>query len=300
MKPDEIENTQAVKELVAQIKKGNCILFLGAGVHAPPPEDSPYVYPEEQRLPLGRVLAEKLADGCDYKQKFPKESYLDLQRVSLCFETTPGLGRSKLVDYLTNHLRTGKKPSPALVMLAGLPFKIFVTTNYDLLLESALRKFDKDPAIFVYNPRSDEPTPDMEEDPTAERPLIFKMHGDLNQRDSIVITDEDYITFIQRMSDKDILHPVPQTVRYRMQKWPTLFVGYSLRDYNLRLLFRTLHWHVDPANIQPSFSVDRNPDPLLLQVWQNERRLITFVTQDLWTFVPWLFKEIKGKEYQHE
>ena len=74
MKPDEIEVTQAEKELVAQIKKGNCILFLGAGVHAPPPEGSPYVYPEEERPLLGRGLAEVLADACDYKQKFPEES----------------------------------------------------------------------------------------------------------------------------------------------------------------------------------------------------------------------------------
>ncbi len=123
------------------------------------------------------------------------------------------------------------------------------------------------------------------------------MHGDFDDRASIVITDEDYITFVQRMSDKDALHPVPETIRYRMLKWPTLFVGYSLRDYNLRLLFRTLRWRVDPANFPQSFSVDRNPDPLILQVWQHERRFITFVTQDLWTFVPWLYKEVCGEEY---
>lgn len=300
MKPDEIKVTQAEKELVAQIKKGNCILFLGAGVHAPPPEGSPYVYPEEERPLLGRGLAEVLADVCNYKQKFPEESYLDLQRISLCLETEPGLGRSKLVDHLTENLRKGKKPSPALQMLAGLPFKIFVTTNYDLLLESALRKFDKDPAIFVYNPSPNELTRDMEEDPTEDRPLVFKMHGDLDARESIVITDEDYITFVQRMSDKDALHPVPQTIRYRMKQWPTFFVGYSFRDYNLRLIFRTLRWRVDPANFPQSFSVDNNPDMLFLRVYQNERHFITYITKDLWTFVPRLFEEVTGKEYQHD
>jgi hypothetical protein len=299
VKTDKVNDSRAVKELISDVKNGNCILFLGAGVHAPPPKDSPYVYPEEQRLPLGKDLAEKLADLCDYKKMFPEESSLDLQRVSLCYETTQGLGRKKLVDFLADHLTTGKKPSPALRMLAGLPFKIFVTTNYDGLLELALRKWDKDPYVIVYNPRSDKPTRDMEEDPTAKRPLLFKMHGDLDHRESIVITDEDYITFVQRMSDKHSLYPVPETVCYRMQKWPTFFVGYSLRDYNLRLIFRTLRWHVDPANFPSSYSVDRNPDPLFLQVYQHERRFITFVTQELWTFVPSLFKEIMGKEYQH-
>ena len=64
-----------------------------------------------------------------------------------------------------------------------------------------------------------------------------------------------------------------------MKRWPTLFVGYSLRDYNLRLLFRTLRWRIDPANFPRAFSVDRTPDPLILEVWQNQRRFITFIAQ---------------------
>jgi len=184
-------------------------------------------------------------------------------------------------------------------MLAELPFRIIVTTNYDRMLESALRKCDpeKEPDVFVYDPDAVEPTPDTRDDPTAERPLVFKMHGDIEDGGSMVITDEHYITFVQRMSDKEALHPVPQTVRYRMRQWPTLFVGYSLRDYNLRLLFRTLRWRIDTAEIPTSFSVDRNPDPLVLKVLQDKLKFVTFVAQDLWTFVPWLYKEVRGREY---
>jgi hypothetical protein len=299
MNHDQIEKAPALKRLVNQVETGNCILFLGAGVHAPPPESSPYTYPEEQRPPLGGALAQRLAEKCNFCQKFPDESPCDIQRVSLCFEYTHGLGRKGLVDSLQEHLVTEKKPSPAIEMLARLPFKIIVTTNYDRLFERALYDLDKDPEIFVYDPDSEKPTPDMLDDPTPEQPLLFKIHGDLKHPESIVITDEDYITFVQRMSDKKEagIHPVPQTVRFRMQRWPTLFVGYSLHDYNLRLLFRTLRWKVDRARVPPMFSVDREPDPLILQVWQNERHFITFVTHDLWVFVPWLYKEVHGEDY---
>ncbi len=293
MDPVEIEFTKAVKQLVKHVKKEECILFLGAGVHAPPPDGSRYVYPEEQRPPLGGDLAKRLAAECDFEQKFPDESPRDLQRVSLCFEKTAGLGRSSLVDFLDTHLKVGKKPSPILKMLAALPFRIIVTTNYDQLLENALVESEKHPVIFVYNPHLDEPTPDMAEDPTAERPLVFKMYGDIDRPDSIVITDEDYITFSQRMSAREALHPVPQIIRFRMRMWPTLFVGYSLRDYNLRLLFRSLRWRSDVADFPPAFIVDRHPDPLTLQTWQNERRFATFITQDLWTFVAWLRQEVQ-------
>ncbi len=287
-----------LKNLIKQIRNGECILFFGAGVHAPPPEDSEYKYALDSRPRLGRELVEIMAAECDFQKSFPDEPVLDLQRVSLCYETTASLGRSKLVDFLGSHVQEGKRPSPALEMLAALPFKIIITTNYDRLFEKALSKLDKDPHVFVYDPAppGNEPTPDLTTDPTYERPLLFKMHGDLDRRDSIVITDEDYITFVQRMSEKDIVHPVPQTIRFRMQRWPTLFVGYSLRDYNLRLLFRTLRWKVDTANFPPSFSVDRKPDPLILKVWQDERHFITFVTEDLWTFVPALHKAVQSEE----
>ena len=289
--------TPVLQNLVSLVSEGNCILFLGAGIHAPPPEDSPYRYPEEQRPLLGRNLAENLARKFCFDEEFSSESTYDLQRVSLFIETKRGLGRKTLVDNLDDLLRKEKKPSPALKMLSELPFKIMVTTNYDRLLESALVKQDKDPFSIVYDPNPDTPTRDMTEDPTVGRPLLFKMHGDLNHRESIVITDEDYITFVQRMLDKNAYNPVPQTVRFRMLRWPTLFIGYSLRDYNLRLLFRTLRWRVDTAEYPISYAVDREPDPLTLRVWQDERRIISFVIEDLWKFLPWLYKEVKGEKF---
>jgi hypothetical protein len=288
---------KVLEDLVAKVRMGDCVLFLGAGVHYPPPEGSPYQYSKSQAPPLGNSLAEILAKDCEFSKMLPKERTDDLQRVSLCYEATQGLGRKALVDALVKHLVEGKTPSPALRMLAALPFKIILTTNYDSLLERALRDCGKQVEPLIYDPKPDTVARDLVDDPTPDRPLLFKIHGDLAHRESVVITDEDYIGFVQRMSEKDQTHPVPRTVLYRMQKWPMLFVGYSLRDYNLRLLVRTLRWRIDKADIPTSYSVDPYPDPLILQVWQNERRLVTFFAQDVWTFAPWLYKEIVGKDF---
>lgn len=297
MSQQDSDSGRIISELVDVVKRGECILFFGAGVHASPDKDSGFDYPAAEQPLLGWPLTEEMAKTCQFQKKFPSEP-LDLQRVSLCYETDKALGRAKLVDFLSKHVQAGKEPSPALRMLAALPFKIIITTNYDRLFERALAQNGKDPHVFVYDPDppGHEPTPDLPHDPTTERPMLFKMHGDLDRRESIVITDEDYINFVQRMSEKDIVHPVPQTIRFRMQRWPTLFVGYSLRDYNLRLLFRTLRWKVDTANFPRSFSVDRQPDPLILKVWQDERQFITFLTEDLWTFVPALHRAVVDTE----
>jgi hypothetical protein len=293
--------TPALESLLGYVKKGECIVFLGSGIHAPPPKESHYKYPEEQRPPVGRALAEILAESSGFKKEFPDESSGDLMRVSLFIETTPGLGRKYLIDSLDSHLRgeegNEKVPSPAVKMLAELPFKIFVTTNYDLLLDDALNECKKKPYRILYSKSPDEPTKAIDKDPTAQRPLLFKMHGDLDERKAIVITDEDYITFVQRMSDKEQVHPVPRIIRDGMTRWPTLFIGYSLRDYNLRLLLRTLRWRVDESVIPVSFALDMKPDLLIRRVWQDKKQYVAFVVEDLWTFMPWLYKEIEGKEY---
>lgn len=48
--PERTEEMSRVLELVGDaVRGGHCILFLGAGVHAPPPDGSPFRYPAEQR-----------------------------------------------------------------------------------------------------------------------------------------------------------------------------------------------------------------------------------------------------------
>ena len=280
--------------IAARVREGECILFLGAAVHAGPPPDSSFDYPEEVRPSLAGHVVDDLARECDFATQFPTDAANDLQRVALCAELSPGLGRKWLVEYLADKLMARTRPSPMLQMLAQMPFRVVVTTNYDSLFETALAAAGKKPQKLIYEPTPNTPARQVLKDPTEKQPVVFKMHGDLEKPESIVITDEDYIQFVQRLAEKDRVNPIPGYVRERMQMWPMLFMGYSLRDYNLRLLFRTLRWEVDRAVDPGAYSVDRSPDPLILKVWQNERRLVTFLIQDLWSFVPQLHEALAG------
>jgi hypothetical protein len=193
-------------------------------------------------------------------------------------------------------------------MLAALPFPIIVTTNYDHLFDNALRRARtrngelKDPIVGIYDPKRTEPPEEVPLDPLEQRPVLLKIHGDIDKPESIVVTEEDYIVFIQRMSDHN-LHPFHQNIRVRMRNWPILFIGYSLKDYNLRLLLRSLRWKIDAVKLPLLFSVDPSPDKLIRSVWQGggEERIIYFVEKDLWEFVPALYRACMGKEYKaHE
>ncbi len=291
---------QIPNEIIESVKKGKCILFLGAMASAPSPEGSPFQY--KKTPPSGAELSRRLAARCEY----PHEDKTNLQRVSLYYQFRPGGSRQSLVQAITEEI-TGPDivPSSALRMLAALPFSIVITTNYDHLFDIALNRANtrdgrpKEPIRRIYDPNRPGPPEAVPLDPTEEKPILLKLHGDIDNAESIVVTEEDYITFIQRMGDRH-LHPIHENIRARMNSWPILFIGYSLKDYNLRLLFRTLRWHVDVANFPLSFAVDPYPDNLIVSVWQHgQKPMVNFIREDLWDLVPALYKVCMGVEY-HE
>ncbi len=287
----------AATAIARHVSAGRCILFLGAGVHYPPPPSAPparrYSYPRAERPPPGGDLSEVLARDCGFADDFPGESPRHLARVARCYEYVHG--RSALVDAVTHAVHDRTRPSPVLRALAELQFPLVATTNYDQLFEAALQSHGKRPHVCVYEPEPRRIAV-VPPDPTPEVPFVIKLHGDVKVRESLVITDEDYIRFVMRMGDKEPDNPVPETFRYFFKRWPTLFVGYSLKDYNLRLLFQTLRWKMDPSYTPRTYSVDPSPDPLVLDVLQNQQKYVTFVAEDAWEFVPRLYREVTGKE----
>lgn len=282
-----------LEEVAENVRAGECILFLGAGVHRPPSDGSPYVYLEAEQPPLGDALSRHLAESCDLVATYPKEAekISNLARVSQFYEILRS--RRQLVEEVGKKVADKTAPSPAVRALAQLDFPLIITTNYDPLFEKALRLGGKEPEIEIYDPAGDRESTMDSKKFSVQRPFLFKMHGDISRAESIVITDEDYIQFVLRMSET--ASPVPETFRYHFKRWPTLFVGYSLMDYNLRLLFKTLRWKVDAALRPDTYSLDLRPDPLILEVWENRRQYVKFITEDVWNFVPALYQSVTGK-----
>jgi hypothetical protein len=287
-------------DIVKSVSSGQCILFLGAMASAPSPTGCCYAYKSENALPNGTQLAESLALKCNY----PEKDNTNLQRVSLYYQFNGTPSRNRLVrDIVAEIAKPEIVPSPALHMLAGLPFRFIITTNYDHLFDLALRQAKtidgqaKDPIVKIYDPDLQRVPEMVPLDPSERRPVLLKLHGDIDRPESIVVTEEDYLVFIHKMSDQHH-HPIHDNLRCRINNWPVLFIGYSLKDYNLRLLFRTLRWHVDGANFPLSFSVDPTPDDLIVSVWQRgDKPMVSFVRENLWDFVPALYKACLNREY---
>jgi SIR2-like protein len=288
-------NDEIMKTIAEMVATGKCILFLGAGVHASPPDDSKYSYPETERPLLGRALAAHLAGRSKFVDRYPGDSPTNLQRVAFDFELYGPHNRKSLIKEIRGQVEAGKKPSPALRGLADLDFPLVMTTNYDTLFETALVQAGKKPFVGPYEKERYAATVDNAEfDPAS--PFVYKIHGDIEHPESVVVTDEDYIDFVLRMSDRPPSNPIPDTFALYFKHWPILFLGYRLTDYNLRLLFKTLRWNVDQSNVPKGFAVDPFPDVLIQKIYGDQWRYLTFIISDVWTFVPDLYCRVTGKE----
>jgi hypothetical protein len=75
----------------------------------------------------------------------------------------------------------------------------------------------------------------------GERPVIAKIHGTIGRgmqdRDSFVITENHYIDYL---SHTDIAQLIPVNIALRLRKSHFLFLGYSLNDWNLRVILHRL------------------------------------------------------------
>jgi hypothetical protein len=290
-----VDATKATKNLadwediVQAVSESRCVLFLGPGIHYPPPPDSGYEHPEEEPPFLAGRLAAILAEETGFLSEFPNESSHDLLRVAQWYELK--FGRRRLIDRIHSPFAT-RPPSLVLKALAALPFTCIVTSCFDQLFEQALSAAGKEPVVRIYDPQPTM-TKDIPDRPNPERPWLYKAYGDIGVPESIVITQDDFLQHAMRMGDVEDFHPVPLKFRFTIREYPTLCLGWTFRDFHLRFFWNTIRRNTDPAHLPRTYALDLFPDPLLLEMRQRYRDLF-FVEENIWTFVPQLHRAITG------
>lgn len=132
-------------------------------------------------------------------------------------------------------------------VLAGLPIRIFISTNYDDLMFDALKEAGKDPQRVIC-PWSDRFYADSIYDsdpgylPSVEKPLVYHLFGHLSVPDSMVLTEDDYYEFlIGFTANKKRTPPViPPAILRALTDSALLVLGFSLDDWAFRAFFRTV------------------------------------------------------------
>ncbi len=284
--------------------EGEVVPFLGAGANLCGRPDSPWE-PGCDYLPSGAELAAQLAGEVDY----PDPEDRDLMRISQYVHSV--LGWKPLYKYVRAPLDGSCPPTVLhtfLAELAGIlrerdvPRQVILTTNYDDALERAFDEAGEPYDLIWYEAQSERPDcgrfihdhdaspvpillPNqyVELDPD-ERTVIVKLHGAMVRadpsRDSYVITEDDYIRYLTR---SDIATQLPAVLRQRITERHLLFLGYSMRDWNLRVVLERLAGSGVMAN--QSWSVQREPSTaasteIELTLWGDRDVDLMFIELD--------------------
>lgn len=273
--------------VIQAIADGTVVPLLGAGVNlCGRPIPSPWQH--GRFLPSGDELASYLAEKFSYPQKETRE----LARVSQFAAVKMGSG--ELYQKLRKLLDADYPPTSLHELIASLPstldkkgygpqYQLVVTTNYDDVLERAFRSLNQSFDVvsyiadgeqkgrFLHWPHCEEPR--LIEKPneyvlSLDRTVILKIHGEIDRtnsdRDSYVITEDHYIDFLTR---SDIAVLLPPALVAKLRRSHFLFLGYGLRDWNLRVILHRI-WGEQKLKYK-SWAIQLNPDDLDCEFWKS-------------------------------
>jgi DNA-binding SARP family transcriptional activator/class 3 adenylate cyclase len=234
-------------------------------------------------------LATRLAQRFDY----PTDNGRLLPQVAQYVAVMKGSG--PLYDELHALLDTESSPTavhrffaslPPVLRDRGVPHQLIVTTGYDLALEQAFVDAGEEFDVVTYlaagpnrgrfchlAPDGSVRLIDLPNEyvdlSLEQRTVILKVHGQLDRTatrewESFVVTEDDYIDYLSRL---DIASVVPVSLAARLRRSHFLFLGYTMADWNLRVILNRL-WGDQPLSYR-SWAVQSQPMPLEREFWRR-------------------------------
>ena len=147
----------------------------------------------------------------------------------------------------------------SLLLLAALPLPVYVTTSYHTFIEVALKREGKQPRseICRWNENLASLPSIFETDrtyqPTLQEPLVYHLHGLDAHPSSLVLTEDDYLDFLVTISQNKAVIPLP--VRQALADSSLILLGYGLRSWDFRVIFRGLVKPTDNQRRPTSISI---------------------------------------------
>jgi NAD-dependent SIR2 family protein deacetylase len=242
--------------LIAQrISNGSIVPFFGAGASVsrglPSGSELTRILSEAANFPLPRRSPQPemaLAGQAPASGESRRRSE-DLSLVASYL--VQQIDSAKLSEELRKALSKNDGPGRLHTLLgAQKALLLYVTTNYDNLIEAAMA--ERRPHVVVDHGNSEkvwlrnDPESEWEEVVSKDlviaktEPVVLKLHGNFDPKAEdyckYLITEEDYIEYLGRPEGGQ----VPPALNSRMLNRSFLFLGYGLQDWNIRVLLHRL------------------------------------------------------------
>ncbi|MEA2310527.1 MAG: hypothetical protein QOE28_495 [Solirubrobacteraceae bacterium] len=292
------------EKVARYLAEGEVVPLLGAGVNVCD-RAGDEVYQRDRNLPSGRELSELLAAEYEYPAERPDRA--DLLRVAQFAQARLRHSEEehRLRDSLHRIFRAEYGPTSVHRFLASVPERtgahiLALTTNYDDALEQAFEAAGEPYSVVFYRAsregrcwlrHGEETEAEVIARPERytgvslhERSVVLKVHGAVDRRerrsfnDSYVISEDHYIDFLASTRLETL---VPRSLLVPLLNSALLFLGYQLRDWNLRVILHELWSERDFE--YPAWAVHRGVDDVDAAIWHS--RSVKLYDADLCAYV---------------
>lgn len=193
-----------VRKYSRAVKSGNAALFIGAGLSRP------------AGFVDWRGLLREIAS--DLELDIDRES--DLVAVAQYHVNRKKNNRSDLNEAIIHEFTKAAQITENHRILARLPISSIWTTNYDTLIEDAIRAAGKIPDVKLTHENLAQTRPGRDV-------LVYKMHGDISQADKAVLIKDDYEKY-------ETTHRLfVENLKGDLVSKTFLFLGFSFTDPNI-------------------------------------------------------------------
>ena len=153
--------------------------------------------------------------------------------------------RSAINELLSDSFPSNKKPTENHKILSQLPISTYWTTNFDTLIEDALKENNKNVSIR----KADN---DLQLSYKNYDSVVYKMHGDIQSPSEAVITRDDYEEYgvNSRKLFRDVLEGTLLTKTF-------LFLGFSFSDPNFNFVLSKMRVLLGDDN-RPHYYILKN------------------------------------------
>jgi hypothetical protein len=212
-------------------------------------------------LPSRADLSQTLAQRNNQQQPLP---WMEIaERVS------PGNYRHEVINFLQDTLPYRLQAIPAFyhniaTLVHQFRLETIITTAYDGVLTQALEQVEPRLSMVVRSGDERFTNPDA--------PTLIKLYGDLQQKDTLIITASDHAGLFRDRQKEPLL----DEVRYAFRRNTVLFLGYNLSDPDFRSLLNEIT--EDSRNRRPIFALWSGLPEREVRLWEG--RGITILNAD--------------------
>lgn len=216
------------------LQNQSCILILGPHIATFQSEEG------EQQL-LSAFSQQLVAEMEMSNVNFDKNEAENLSYTALRWLKGRRLNDNMLREEMCDFYDNALSRVPSIYRALGeLPFFLVINTSPEEYMQQAFLRAGKEAVALHYNYQRNQSAliPKM----SVEKPVVYNLFGTIEEPESLVISKEDQIVFINNLL-KNVSTLPKEILQYFDKDKTFLFLGFDANDWHLPLLFRSLRLH---------------------------------------------------------